>query len=94
MSKEQEPSAFVSQGKEKFPPLYFDNKDVANFSDDIKWPSDVLMARFALYADFLAQDDNMPRAVETANRITEHILFELQYREGIYLLDKPNEQGE
>ena len=86
MPKREEPetSAFTSQNRESFPPTYEDNKDVRNFSDEKKWPTPKLIGRLAMYSWFVERLDIMPRARRTANRILEHLLFELPYR-GIVL---------
>lgn len=86
---DNESSAFVSRGKDTFPPLYFDNEDVRNFSDDVKWPTPVLIGRMATYLDFIAKPDTMPRARKTGQRVIDHIIFELSYKEGIYMFDQP-----
>ena len=73
-------SEFSSSGFESFPSLYADSKLVAEFSE---WSTEVLEARVHQYGHFLSQEQ-MPRATETANRIMEHLLFELAYRDGVY----------
>ena len=73
-------SEFSSQGFESFPSLYADEQQVAEFSE---WSTEVLEARVHQYGHFLSTPQ-MPRATETANRIMEHLLFELAYRDGVY----------
>ena len=74
--EEYEPSAFTSNGKAEFPPIYEDSKKLSELST---WRTSVLQGRLVRYLAFL--DDNpMPRAKDGAQRIVEHIDFELQYR--------------
>lgn len=85
---DKEPSAFVSNGVDAFPPLYFDNQEVRNFSDERLWPTYRLLAKLSFYHDFMMEDNPhpMPRAIAGAVRITEHIIFELTEREGVKLI--------
>lgn len=73
-------SEFGSQGFETFPSLQPDNKLVGEFST---WTIDVLEARVHQYGHFLSKEP-MPRAKATANRVLDHLLFELAYRDGVY----------
>lgn len=74
--EEFESSAFSSSGQTEFPPIYEDTKNIQVFST---WRSSVLIGRLARYVAFL-DSDPMPRAREGAQRLVEHIDFELQYR--------------
>jgi len=74
-------SDFNGEGFASFPNTYEDNKAAGIFSD---WPQDVLEARVTEYGAFLQRTDLMPRAQATANRVMEHLLFELAWRDGIY----------
>lgn len=76
-----ETSGFTSSGYESFPSLHVDNKLVAEFSS---WPIENLEHRVNEYTAFLQRPDLMPRAREQAERVREHILFELAYRDGVY----------
>ena len=74
--EEYETSAFSTDGRAEFPPIYEDSKKLGELST---WRSSVLQGRLGRYIAFL--DDNpMPRARNGAQRIVEHIDFELQYR--------------
>jgi hypothetical protein len=75
-----ETDSFIPGGFESFPSLYADTKQVAEFST---WSTEVLEERVNQYGHFLSTPQ-MPRATETANRILDHLLFELAYRDGIY----------
>jgi len=74
-------SDFTGEGFASFPNTYEDNKRVGSFSE---WPQDILEARVNEYGAFLQRTDPMPRAQATANRVMEHLLFELAFRDGIY----------
>lgn len=74
--EEPETSAFTSDGRAEFPPIYEDSKKLHELST---WRSSVLQGRLVRYLAFL-DDDPMPRARAGAQRIVEHIDFELQYR--------------
>lgn len=73
---EYETSAFASDGRAEFPPIYEDSKKIHELST---WRSSVLRGRLARYVAFL-DNDPMPRARDGAQRLVEHIDFELQYR--------------
>lgn len=73
-------SEFASQGHESFPSLQSDNDRVGEFSE---WSNENLEARVWQYGHFLSTEQ-MPRATKTANRILDHLLFELAYRDGVY----------
>lgn len=73
-------AVFASGGFEEFPPLYFDNRDIATISE---WPTEVLEERVHQYGQFLSKPQ-MPRATATANRILDHMIFELAFRDGVY----------
>lgn len=73
-------SPFTGEGFESFPSLYADSKLVSEFSE---WPTENLEARVHQYGQFLSKE-RMPRATATANRILDHLLFELAYRDGVY----------
>lgn len=71
-------SEFTPEGHKEFPSLQSDNERVGEYSE---WPQDVLEARIKQYGYFLEQDP-MPRAKATANRIASHLMFELFWRRG------------
>lgn len=73
-------SEFASQGFEPFPSLYADSQLISKFSE---WPTEVIEARVTEYGQFLSKPQ-MPRATATGNRILDHLIFELGYRDGIY----------
>lgn len=75
-----ETDSFIPGGFESFPSLHTDNQRVGEFSE---WSTEVLEERVHQYGHFLSKDQ-MPRATATANRIMEHLLFELAYRDGVY----------
>lgn len=70
-------SEFASGGREKFPSLYHDEQQVGEFS---RWPQGALERIRDEYCDFLRRDDLMPRAINSAERILLHVIFELDYR--------------
>lgn len=74
-------SEFTGNGFETFPSIHVDNKRVAEFSE---WTTPVLEEHTSQYAAFLQRDDLMPRARAQAERVLDHLLFELAYRDGIY----------
>jgi hypothetical protein len=74
-------SDFTTEGFESFPNIYVDNLQTHEFST---WNRAVLEARVMQYGTFLQQSDLMPRAKEGANRVMDHLLFELAWRDGVY----------
>lgn len=74
-------SEFTGSGKEHFPHFYADTQKIAVFAEMEK---EILERLCDEYTQFLSRDNIMPRAETTANRILDHIMFELAYREGIY----------
>ena len=84
--KEQETSDFVSQGKDKFPPIYFDTKQIQQLS---RWDDSLLLSRLNTYMELIQNPDTMPRAKAGASRLVDHIIFELSYREGMYNQPEP-----
>jgi hypothetical protein len=74
-------SEFSTEGFESFPSLYADNKRTAELSE---WTIQMLEERASQYVAFLQRDDLMPRAKAQADRMLDHMLFELQYRDGLY----------
>jgi len=74
-------SEFSTEGFESFPSLYADNKRIAELSE---WTIPMLEERASQYAAFLQRDDLMPRAKAQADRMLDHVLFELTYRDGFY----------
>lgn len=84
---DESPSAFTSQGQDRFPPIYEDGKDVRNFSDENKWPVKKLIARYAMYSAFVGEPKIMPRAKQHAERIMKHIEFEFPYRDIVLKLE-------
>ena len=73
-------SEFIGGGFASFPRLEPDNKRVGEFSE---WSTKALEERVHQYGHFLSKEQ-MPRATRTANRILNHLLFELAYRDGVY----------
>lgn len=71
-----ETSAFASDGRAEFPPIYEDSKKLSELST---WRTSVLQGRMARYLLFL-DNEPMPRAKASAQRIVEHLDFEIQYR--------------
>lgn len=76
-----EENAFSSRGKEPFPPIYEDSKDVRNFSDEKKWRRAKRMGRLALYRDFL-DNEPMEKAKIQVVRIIRHLTFEIAFEDG------------
>lgn len=74
-------SEFATQGFAPFPDCYHDNLRVGSFSDLSDGGLDYLTDE---YGRFAQRTDIMPRARTAANRILDHLLFELAYRDGIY----------
>jgi hypothetical protein len=71
---------FMPEGFTPFPSLHSDSLRVSEFAE---WETENLEARVNAYTEFL-QTDCMPRARMTGERIVNHILFELAYRDGVY----------
>ena len=74
-------SEFAGKGFESFPHLYADTKKIAVFAEMEK---EILERLSSEYTEFLSRENIMPRAREAANRILDHVMFELAYREGVY----------
>lgn len=74
-------SEFSGSGFETFPSLHADTAKITVFAEMDK---DILERLANEYTDFLARENLMPRAKATANRILDHVMFELAYREGVY----------
>ena len=74
-------SGFDREGLMPFPNTYEDNEEVGKFSllDDRS-----LLAKHRDYQTFLSRDDIMPRATMAANRVLSHLIFEENYRAGVY----------
>lgn len=75
-----ETATFVPEG-EVFPNLHADTELVhrlAELSDE------ALDYKAKEYSMFLERTYLMPRAINAANRILEHIIFEMNFRNGIY----------
>lgn len=74
-------SGFVSEGyADSMPPLYHDSERIHEVA---AWSTEMLEARVREYTDFLTRDapKPMPRAQETAERLLDHMMFELVQRE-------------
>ncbi len=74
-------SEFSGSGFETFPSLHADTAKITVFAEMDK---DILERLATEYTDFLSRENLMPRAKATANRILDHVMFELAYREGVY----------
>lgn len=74
-------SEFSGSGFETFPSLHADTAKITVFAEMDK---DILERLANEYTDFLARENLMPQAKATANRILDHVMFELAYREGVY----------
>ena len=73
--------SFTTEGYESFPSLYQDTQRLHEVGE---WPYDVLENRVNEYGAFLTRQDLMPRAKATANRLLDHYLFELAYRDQVW----------
>lgn len=74
-------SEFSGSGFETFPSLHADTAKITVFAE---MDTEILERLANEYTDFLARGNLMPRAEKTANRILDHVLFEMAYRDGIY----------
>jgi hypothetical protein len=74
-------SEFTTQGNAPFPDCYHDNLHVKDFS---AMSRDGLEYKTNEYGAFAQRDDLMPRARQAADRILEHLIFEMAYRDGVY----------
>ena len=74
-------SEFTGSGFETFPHLYADTKKIEVFAEMDK---EILERLANEYTEFLSRERLMPRAEATANRVLDHVMFELDFREGIY----------
>lgn len=83
MSETIEQSVFTGGGFEYRPSLYADNKLVSELSD-ARFTDDVLMSKAEEYREFLQHPDLMPRARAEAERVQQHLLFEVMYRYGLF----------
>lgn len=81
MSEVIEQSGFTPQGFESMPSIYSDSRDIGNVSE---LANEVLDAKTMEYGRFLQSPDIMPRAKQSAERIINHLLFELAWRDGVY----------
>jgi hypothetical protein len=63
------------------PNVYSDSKRLGQFSE---WDAEMLEARTMQYGEYLQTPDLMPRARLGADRVLNHLLFELAWRDGIY----------
>lgn len=68
-------------GEPGFPNLHSDTQEIHKVSE---WTTEHLDYKTHEYGDFLQREDIMPRALHTANRILDHLLFEQAYRDGVY----------
>jgi hypothetical protein len=75
-------SEFTSTGHDGMPDTYFDNRDVAKFSE---LSDGALRFKIGQYNDYLEVPGLMPRAVENGNRILTHLTFERLWREGYFI---------
>lgn len=74
-------SDFTSEGFTPFPDCYHDNLRVATFSGLTDKGLDHYVSE---YGQFLQRTDIMVRARVAGERVLDHLLFELGYRDGIY----------
>lgn len=72
---------FVPSGFETFPNLYADDKLVGEFS---LLDRKIIELKLSEYTVFLQRTDIMERARGTAERVRDHLIFELAYRDGVY----------
>lgn len=72
-------SEFTSSGGEVFPNTHADTQLITTFAE---LTDEILDRKAKEYSLFLQREDLMPRAIETAQRILEHLIFEINYREG------------
>lgn len=59
-----------------------------------EWPEKQLEDKVVEYWQFKERTDLMPRAIKAANRILEHLGFEVDYRAGIYAPQTEAQHGE
>lgn len=74
-------SAFTGNGFTSFPNTYEDNKRVGEFST---LTDEALANKTNMYGEFMQREDLMPRARKTGERILNHLIQELAYRDGVY----------
>jgi len=74
-------SDFTTEGFAPFPNTYEDNLRVASFS---ALTDAGLDHKVNEYGRFLQRTDLMQRARTAGERVLDHLLFELAYRDGIY----------
>lgn len=75
-----ETNSFTGEGFAPFPSLYADEKRIREAAE---LSTEVLERFVNEYGHFLSKPQ-MPRATATANRILDHMIFELAYRDGVY----------
>lgn len=74
-------SDFTTEGFPPFPDCYHDNLRVAQFSALEDKALDWMVNEYGM---FIQREDLMPRAKFAGNRVLDHLLFELGWRDGIY----------
>lgn len=78
---ELETSAFTGTGFDTFPSIYSDNQIISECSN---WEDERIERVVQEYTTFLERDDLQPRARAGAERILDHLGFEMDYRMGAY----------
>lgn len=74
-------TGFTTEGYAPFPSVYFDNRDIGNCSE---WSDERIEDLVTDYWLFLEGEDIQPRARKAAQRVLEHLGFEMDYRYGAY----------
>lgn len=77
----QEKDGFTTEGFAPFPSTYYDDKFIRECSE---WDDSRIERMVTEYWQFLERDDIQPRARATAERILEHLGFEMDFRYGAY----------
>lgn len=70
-------SDFTSEGFKPFPNT---ESDLYRLHSVTEWPDELLQDKVYEYWQFLDRDDLMPRAIKAANKILEHLGFEVDMR--------------
>jgi hypothetical protein len=74
-------SEFSGDGYQPFPNLHSDNQVIGQCSE---WEDDRIENMVTDYWQFLERSDIQPRAIKLANRVLEHLGFEMDFRYGAY----------
>jgi len=75
------PNIVPPESFEGMPNIYADNQQTHLFS---AWDRGRLERRVTEYGRFLQQPNLMPRAQTGADRVWNHLMFELAWRDGVY----------